>query len=81
LTSEEEVIKEFIVTNYVIPGVLFTNEDFRDMVIGTVLEGHSGIETCVPFFNASVGFFAQFKLRNEFSVRSIHLKNRSPPCP
>jgi hypothetical protein len=77
--QEEAAIKEFTVTNYFIPKVLFTNEDFRDVAISAFLEKHPDIDTAVPSFNVPAGFIAGFKLRNGFSSRSCHLNRRRLP--
>jgi hypothetical protein len=62
----------------VIPGIFFTNEDFREIAIRAFLEKYSGNETSVPAFNVSAGFITGFKLRNGFSSRSCHIKRRTP---
>jgi hypothetical protein len=42
-------MKEFIVTTYVIPGVSFTNGDFRDVTIGNSLRNTQTLPLLCPY--------------------------------
>jgi hypothetical protein len=74
-TWEGAIINEFIVTKYVIPRVLFTNADFRDLAIRAFLEKHSDIDPSMSLFNVSAGF----ELQNGFSIRWCHFQRHPPP--
>jgi hypothetical protein len=58
--EEEAAIREFIVTNYVIPEVLFTNENFRNLAMRSFLEKQSGIyiSKCLPDSSCDMGLEA-----------------------
>jgi hypothetical protein len=53
--EEEPVIREFIITNYVIPGTLFTNNDFRRIAMEAFLTKHAESEK-LPEFSCSNNF-------------------------
>jgi hypothetical protein len=76
-TAEEEtVICEFIIANCVIPGPLFTNNDFRRITMEAFLTKYAESEQ-LPQFNCLNGFIKDFKWRNSFSSRRAHCKRRS----
>jgi hypothetical protein len=73
--EEEEAIREFIVTNYLIPARLFTNQEFREVAVDAFLTKYRDCGR-VPEFNCSDGFIHSFKDRNNFSSRRSHYKRR-----
>jgi hypothetical protein len=64
--------------NHVMTGILFPNDDFREIATQAFLVKHTGTETSAPSFNVSAGFIIEFKLRNGFSSRSCEIKRRPP---
>ena len=74
-TDQEEAMSEYIIVNFIVPGILFTNEDFKDLASQAYLEKYKDSET-MPNFQASDGFVTGFKHRNNFSSRRAHAKRR-----
>jgi hypothetical protein len=73
--EEETALREFIIANYVTPGTLFTDDDFRRIAMNAFLLKHKDSEKPPPF-NCSKGFIKDFKVRNSFSSRRAHYKRR-----
>jgi hypothetical protein len=69
--EEEQAIREFIVANYLIPGRLFTNAEFREVAMDAFLTKFRDRDQ-VPQFNCSDGFLHSFKERILFSSRRSH---------
>ena len=69
--AEERAMSEFIITNFTLPGKLFTDEDFKDLALHA---WHMKKGEGRP--NFSNGLIWRFKLRNEFSSRKAHPKKR-----
>ena len=78
---EERNIATFIRNNIIAQGYLFTNDDFRTVVMAAFLEKHNNEGTDVPHFNASDGFIDDFKKTHGFTSRKPHYKRRSPSKP
>ena len=78
---EESNIASFIRDNVISQGYLFTNEDFRTVVMAAFVEKHNDDTTPVPHFNASDGFINDFKKAHGFTSRKPHYKRRSPSKP
>ncbi len=78
--AEEESIKNYIMENFVKPGKLFTNADFRDIAMNAFLEKHKDSET-IPDFQISNQFIDDFKERNHIASRLAHPKRRSDNDP
>ena len=77
-TDAEEIgISDFIVKNYLVPGRLFTNSDFKQIAMDAWLEKNRDNDNIVPF-EASDGFVTGFKKRNHFTTRRAHQKRRCP---
>jgi hypothetical protein len=75
--AEESRISERIRNEILTPGMLFTDEDFRHLI----MEEHLGRYGDVPWdeildFHVSAGFISDFKKRNRFSSRRGHYKRR-----
>jgi hypothetical protein len=78
--EEEQALVHYITLNYVLPGYLFTDATFRQVVISGYLEKHQQDE--IPReFERSAGFIAGFKARNTFASRRPHLKCRPRVTP
>ena len=73
--KEEEALSCYIINNYITPGILFTNEDFKALAVQAYLEKYRDAEE-IPEFQASDGFVTGFKKRNHFSTRRAHAKRR-----
>jgi hypothetical protein len=72
--AEERAIADYIIDNYLVPGVLFTDSTFRDIAMTAYLQKDD--DQMRKQFNCSPGFIADFKARNRFSSRRAHLKRR-----
>ena len=75
--SEEQCISDYIMKNYIEAGILFTNQDFKQIAIDAWLEKHKDKKHPVPQFEASDGFVTGFKQRNGFATRRVHQKRRT----
>jgi hypothetical protein len=87
--GEERQISDRIRSELILPGMLFTDDDFRVLIMQEHLsrygsedeEGEEGGEndawTRIPDFHVSDGFIHDFKRRNGFSSRRAHFKRRS----
>jgi hypothetical protein len=73
--QEEREIADYITQKYFIPGHLFTNTTFRQIVTQAYLEKYRDDEN-LPKFNCSPCFITGFKHRNKFASRRVHLKRR-----
>lgn len=68
---------DFILENYIVPGKMFTNDDFKEMALQAFQEKYRDAEE-MPVFTASNGFVQGFKQRNSFVTRRVHVKRRPP---
>lgn len=73
--DEEKAISDFILTEYIQQGFLFTNFEFRRIAVDAFLMKYQDIED-IPEFNCSDGFIQAFKKLNRFSSRRSHYKRR-----
>jgi hypothetical protein len=73
--DEERSIKEFIISNHLIPGLFFCDQMFGDIAIQAFLTQYADLEK-VPQFNRSARFINNFKERNRLSSRSVHSRRR-----
>ena len=73
--DEEEAIASYIVENYIVPGLMFTNADFQVLVTEAFLTKFKDAPN-IPEFTASKGFIQDFKKRNSFVTRRSHPKKR-----
>ena len=71
--EEEEATASYIVENYVVPGLMFTNADFQVLVTEALLTKCKDSPN-IPEFTASKGFIQDFKKRNSFVTRRSHPK-------
>ena len=72
---EEQAISEYIFENFLLVNRLFTNEDFKQLIMDAFLNKHRETEN-PPEFQVSEGFIQDFKKRNMFSSRRTHPKKR-----
>jgi hypothetical protein len=77
-TDEQQSIADYIVQNYLVPGVLLTEATLREIATIAYLEKFQDDQILKPF-NWTTGFIAGFKKRSWFSSRRSHLK-RQPLC-
>ena len=73
--NEEAAISSYIIDNYIVPGILFTNEDFKALAAQAYREKFKDVEE-MPDFHMSDGFVTGFKKRNHFATRRAHAKRR-----
>ena len=76
--EEEEDITEYILENIIKPGILFTNYDFKNLIMDAFNEKflYEDDYSKIPQFNASDGFVTDFKNRNNFVSRRLHAARR-----
>jgi hypothetical protein len=75
--EEENNIVEFITANFIEPGLLFTNEDFRMLMFDCYHEKYPGGNWDEADFFCSPGFIHDFKERNDLTSRRGHFERRS----
>ena len=77
--EEEDEITEYILENIIKRGILFTNYDFKLLVMDAFNEKIMDEDNYdnIPKFNASDGFITDFKNRNNFVSRRHHAAKRS----
>jgi hypothetical protein len=75
--EEETAMADYIRENFVRPGYLFSDSDFRLVAIQAYLEKHHA-ETASEDLNflCSSTFMSDFRFRNRFSLRVFHYKRR-----
>ena len=61
--EEEDAISDYIITEILSKGILFTDEDFEELIMEAFLEKHRNDpeDAEIPHFNASKGFIYDFK--------------------
>ena len=76
--EEEEEITNYILENIIKEGILFTNYDFKLLIMDAFNEKYLYEEDYdkIPKFNASDGFVTDFKSRNNFVSRRLHVARR-----
>ena len=76
--QEEEETTEYIIDNIIKQGILFTNEDFKLIIMDAFNEKYMYEDDYnkIPKFNASDGFVTDFKNRNNFVSRRLHAARR-----
>ena len=76
--EEENDITEYILENIIKPGILFTNYDFKNLVMDAFQEKflYENDYSKIPQFNCSDGFVTDFKNRNNFVSRRLHAARR-----
>ena len=75
---EEQAIKDFIVTCFLQPGYVFTNEDFVEIAVNAYLTKYkdkTNFEEMKDFL-VSHQFIHDFKKRNHLSSRTLHSRRR-----
>ena len=66
-----------IFSDFISKGMLFTDDDFRDLILNQYVENYgNGDVTDIPDFNCSKGYVYKFKKKYKFSSRRAHLKRR-----
>ena len=76
-TAEEEAIATMIFSDFILKGMLFTDHDFRDLILYQYVHkyGNDAV-TDIPDFNCSKGYIYNFKKKYKFSSRRAHVKRR-----
>ena len=79
--AEEDAISDYIIENILKAGILFTDEDFEELIMTAFLEKYptnheDDNEQKMPRFEASKGFIYDFKKNHGFSTRRCHTKRR-----
>ena len=85
--QEEDMIADYIVLNYIQPGIYFTDEDFKELALQAWQEKYLPIynsddpEIRKQFkeFHCSRGFIVDFKYHHNFSSKVFHIKRRANP--
>ena len=85
--EEEDAIADFIIENYINPGLHFTDDDFRVIAMEAWREKYLPILNSddpnerkkFKNFSCSAGFISDFKYHHRFSSKSFHIKRRSDP--
>ena len=80
--TEEAAISEFITENWLVPGRIFTDQDFQRVAHDAYAMKYLQEEELpegIRDFHASAGFIYDFKQRNGFTTRRAHAKKR-PSC-
>lgn len=76
--EEESYITEYIEENIIKQGLLFQNQDFKNLIMDAYLEKYYYEDdySKLPKFNVSDGFVTDFKKRNDFVSRKLHAARR-----
>ena len=76
--EEEDSISDYIITQILMKGILFTDEDFRELILDAYLEKHKddGEDSILPQFQASNGFIYDFKKNHRLTSKKCHFKRR-----
>ena len=74
--AEETSMCDFICRNFLEPGILFTNQDFKRIALDAWLEKYRDSDNDCRF-EASDGFVTKFKKRHGFTSRRAHHKRCS----
>ncbi|OHS92896.1 hypothetical protein TRFO_40806 [Tritrichomonas foetus] len=73
--EEEEAIADYIRTNYIKSGMLFTNSDFQSLVTELYLFFNADNENIRQFYCSPV-FISDFKKRHRFMSKRFHYKRK-----
>lgn len=70
MSNEEEAITEYILDNTVSPDILFTNLDFKDLIMDAFNEKYMNEDAYskIPQFNASDDFVTDLENLNDFKT-------------
>ena len=76
--KEEDAITDYIITNILLQGILFTDEDFEDLIMQAFLEKHRNDPEDAPIrqFSVSKGFIYDFKKNHRITSKKCHTKRR-----
>ena len=76
--EEEDAISDYIITEILSKGILFTDEDFEELIMEAFLEKHRNDpeDAEIPRFQASKGFIYSFKQHHRLTSRKCHTKRR-----
>ena len=76
--EEEDAISDYIISEILMQGILFTDEDFEQLIMDAFLEKHMNDpeDSPLPQFQASKGFIYDFKKNHRLSSRKCHTKRR-----
>ena len=85
--EEEDMIADYIVTNFIQTGIYFTDEDFKEIALQAWQEKYipiynsddPNIKKQFKEFRCSRGFIADFKYHHNFSSKIFHIKRRADP--
>ena len=74
---EEDSISDYIIENIILPGILFTDADFRDLILFAFNEKYRNADLAqIPKFGASNGYIYDFKRNHNLCSRRCHFKRR-----
>ena len=76
--AEEDAITDYIITNILLQGILFTDEDFEDLIMQAYLEKHMNDpeDAEIKRFSVSKGFIYDFKKNHRITSKKCHTKRR-----
>ena len=76
--AEEDAITDYIITNILLQGILFTDEDFEDLIMQAFLEKHMNDpdDAEIKRFSVSKGFIYDFKKNHRITSKKCHTKRR-----
>lgn len=76
--EEEDAITDYIITNILLQGILFTDEDFEDLIMQAYFEKHRNDPEDAPIkqFTVSKGFIYDFKKNHRITSKKCHTKRR-----
>jgi hypothetical protein len=73
---EEISIVSFIRADFIEPGLISNNFDFREIATNVFLQSHTDFDEVPPLFRCSPEFVPSFKARYRLSSRKIHSTHR-----
>ena len=76
--EEEDNITDYIITQILLKGILFTDQDFEDLIMCAFIEKFKDEEDYkkIPQFVCSKGFIYNFKKKHRLSSKRCHAKRR-----
>ena len=76
--EEEDAITDYIITNILLQGILFTDEDFEELIMNAFLEKHRNDpeDATIRQFTVSKGFIYDFKKNHRITSKKCHTKRR-----
>ena len=76
--EEEDAITDYIITNILLQGILFTDEDFEDLIMQAFLEKHRNDpeDALIRQFSVSKGFIYDFKINHRIASKKCQITKR-----